>query len=415
MLINFSVENYRSIKDEVVFTMKAASKQSDALPDNHIVLGEVNLLKSAVMFGANASGKSSVISAMSTMRKMVEGEKFSLQPFKFDVDFIEKPTTFKVEFLCVDTIYKYGFSVKDKTIVKEWLFCKKNKPRSKETQLFRRSYQEFENFGDFQKEADLIKKSDITKDSKLYLSVVSEFNGQISKQIVGWFEIFNTTSSVNNNLFHYTLKKVENDSQRKRVVDLMRSVDFGIADLFLNTVKPVDIIGRDNISGYIQNTEDIEVEQINTHHHQYQDKKFVGFESLPMAEESYGTRQLFEKSGAIIEALDKGEVLVIDEMDNGFHTQMTKAIIKLFNSDKNTKNAQLIFASHNTNILTQDVFRRDQIWMVEKDIYGSTQLYSIAEIKGIRKDAKLEKGYLAGEYGAMPFITDLDYHNGEER
>ncbi len=113
-------------------------------------------------------------------------------------------------------------------------------------------------------------------------------------------------------------------------------------------------------------------------------------------------------SGAIIEALDNGETLIIDELDNSFHTKMTEAIIRLFNSEKNTNNAQLIFASHDTNILTQKLFRRDQIWFTEKDLYGSTHLYSLIDF-GTRKDTSLEKNYLEGKYGSIPAIIELEY------
>ena len=130
-----------------------------------------------------------------------------------------------------------------------------------------------------------------------------------------------------------------------------------------------------------------------------------------MGDESDGTKKLFELTGAIIETLDKGEVLVIDELDNSFHTKITEEIIKLFHSEKNINNAQLIFVSHDTNILTQRLFRRDQIWFTEKDIYGETKLFSLIDF-GTRKDTSLEKNYLAGKYGSIPIITELEYENG---
>ena len=203
------------------------------------------------------------------------------------------------------------------------------------------------------------------------------------------------------------------EKQKERIIDFLRSADFGIVDLqekslsideleekLKNDNFPLDLIEEIKKDGGLKS--------IETYHHKYENKKFVGLEPLSIGSESDGTKKLFELSGAIIEALDNGEILIIDELDNSFHTKMTEAIIKLFNSEKNIHNAQLIFASHDTNILTQKLFRRDQIWFTEKDIYGATHLYSLIDF-GTRKDTSLEKNYLEGKYGSIPVITELEY------
>ena len=395
--------------------MEATKFKSDNLADNSIKLGQIELLKSAVIFGPNGSGKSNIIFAMKKMRDIVDGslKKYNLTPFKFDTNTNEQPTTFEVKFLYQDIIYRYGFSIKKDIVVKEWLYYKKNKPRARENQYFQRKYQEFTNYGEFKKEADLIKKENKTREDKLYISVVAEFNGRIARNVLDWFDIFNSFSSIHSDLVPYTLEKISDEKQKERIIDFLRSADFGIVDLQEKSISFEEIekkIKKDELP--IDLLEEIKndggLKSIETFHHKYNNKKFIGLEPLSIGNESDGTKKLFELSGAIIEALDNGEILIIDELDNSFHTKMTEAIIKLFNSEKNIHNAQLIFASHDTNILTQKLFRRDQIWFTEKDLYGSTHLYSLIDFK-TRKDTSLEKNYLEGKYGSIPAITELEY------
>jgi AAA15 family ATPase/GTPase len=415
MLISFSVENFLSIKEKITFTMEATKYKSDNLIQNAVKIEQIKLLKSAVIFGPNGSGKSNLIFAMKKMRDIVENslKNDNIIPFKFDTIYTDKPTTFEVCFLYKNIIYRYGFSIRNGIVIEEWLYYKKNKSRARESQYFQRNYQEFKNFGDFKKEADLIKKENKTREDKLYLNVVAEFNGRISRNILNWFSTFNSFSSIYSNLAPYTFEKIRNEKQKERIIDFLRSADFGIVDLqekslsideleekLKNDNFPLDLIEEIKKDGGLKS--------IETYHHKYENKKFVGLEPLSIGSESDGTKKLFELSGAIIEALDNGEILIIDELDNSFHTKMTEAIIKLFNSEKNIHNAQLIFASHDTNILTQKLFRRDQIWFTEKDIYGATHLYSLIDF-GTRKDTSLEKNYLEGKYGSIPVITELEY------
>lgn len=400
MLINFSVKNFLSIKEKVSFSMEATKYKSDFLSENNVKISTIDLLKSAVIFGANASGKSNLILAMNAMRLMVEDthefKKNTILPFGFDTNFLKKPTTFEIKFLHEEIIYRYGFSIKDGVVQKEWLKYKKNIEKSRESEYFKRSFQKFENFGDFKNEADLIKKRNITREDKLYINVVSEFNGTIAKKVTEWFGKFNAFSSLHSHLTNITYRKMKDEKQKQRIVELMQSADFGIADLQMKTN-----LGENGVEDYL----------VNSYHHIYEDKKFVGTKSIPLLDESDGTKKLFGLAGAIIEVLDNGEILVVDELSNSLHTKMIESIVKLFNSEKNTKNAQLIFTSHDTNILTQKLFRRDQIWFTQKNIYGETDLYSLIDF-GERKDALVEKKYLEGAYGSIPMVTELEYSNG---
>jgi len=418
MLISFLIENFLSIEDKIVLSMEATKYKTDNLLNNSVKLGQIELLKSAVIFGPNGSGKSSIIFAIKKMRDIIDGSlknNYNLIPFKFDTNCNKQPTTFEVKFLYQDIVYRYGFSIKKNIVTKEWLYYKKNKPRARENQYFQREYQEFTNYGDFKKEADLIKKENKTREDKLYISVVAEFNGKISRNVLDWFNTFNSFSSIHSDLIPYTLEKISNEKQKERIIDFLRSADFGIVDLEEKSISFEEIekkIKKDDLPLDLieEMKNDGGIKSIETYHHKYNDKKFVGLEPLSIGNESDGTKKLFELSGAIIEALDNGEILIIDELDNSFHTKMTEAIIKLFNSEKNSYNAQLIFASHDTNILTQKLFRRDQIWFTEKDLYGATHLYSLIDF-GTRKDTLLEKNYLEGKYGSIPAIAELEYEH----
>lgn len=416
MLIEFSIENFNSIKEKILFSMESSKYKSDSL-NNNFEIGTLKLLKSAVIFGPNASGKSNILVAMKRMRDIVEksaDKKITSNPFLFDTEFSKKPTIYEVKFLINDVIYRYGFKLKDENIIEEWLYYKNNKPRTREHQYFERTDQNFNNYGEYKKEADLIKKEDKTREDRLYLAIVAEFNGRISREVMNWFSTFNSFSSIHTDLLPFTLEKIEDDIHRERIVDFMQSADFGIVDIKTKNIdyKKIESLLSEDIS--IEELADIKKNGANTiesYHHKYNNKKFIGLEPLPFGKESDGTQKLFELTGVILEALDNGEILIIDELDNSFHTKMIEEVVKLFNSEKNTKNAQLIFVSHDTNILTQKIFRRDQIWFVEKDMYGETNLCSLLDF-GTRKDTSLEKNYLAGKYGSIPVITNLDYTHG---
>jgi len=421
MLIEFTIKNFSSIKDEIVFSMESTKYKADNLENNNFKLGTLELLKSAVIFGPNASGKSNILLAMKKMRDVIElslSNKYrysGISAFKFDVEAANEPTKFEVKFLYQNVIYRYGFKILNKIIQEEWLYYKKNEPRTRESQYFQRNLQNFTNYGEYKKEANLIKKENKTREDALYLVVVAEFNGHISQNIINWFETFNAFSSLHTDFLNYTLPKMRNEVDREKIVNFVQSADFGIQDIKENKLSIEDMSNKvdekELPNDVLESIKKGEAVSIETYHPKYSNNKFVGLEPMSIGDESDGTQKFFEISGAIIEALDNGEILIIDELDNSFHTRMIEEIIKLFNSERNKKNAQLIFVSHNTNILTQSIFRRDQIWFTEKDIYGVTKLFSLIDF-GTRKDTSLQKNYLAGKYGSIPVITKLEYSNG---
>lgn len=414
MLIDFTVKNYKSIKDSITFTMEATAIKDHS--QNIFEEGKKSLLKSSVIYGPNASGKSNLLNAMSFMRNFVENsatnyktnDTIEVESFQLNTLTKNKPSLFEATFIHDKIKYRYGFRLDNNIVHDEWLF----QTKTRETKLFIRTNQEFDLSKAFS-EGNLIAKENKTRENALFLSVVAQFNGSISKSIIDWFNQFNITSNVARNKFeHYTLDMLKNSENKSKILQLLLSVDMGIKDV---EMKITDI-EFEKAPSFIKkimkedNAEESSLTQseIITKHMQYnENNEYIRDIEFKLQNESTGTNKFLLLAGPIVETLDNGEILVIDELDNSFHTQMTEFIVALFNSkETNPKKAQLIFATHDTNLLTHKLFRRDQIWFVEKNIYGESELFSLIDF-GARKDTSLEKNYLEGKFGGVPHIYNL--------
>ena len=393
---------------------------------NTFNINNISLLKSAVVYGANASGKSSLLDAMERMKQIVKNsvsiektKKYFHQSFFLNINTEMQETFFEKEFIINEILYRYGFEIaKDATIIKEWLYQKKLQPKARETRLFDRNLQNIE-LGLLFKEGKLIE--DKTRENALFLSVVAQFNGEISERILDWFEKFNILSSIKNEVFkHYSFNKLEDEAFKNKIVKFIKSADLNIYDISKKNIT-FDELEKDNtelekLPDFVLNElKEKGVSTIETMHMQYnEDNSFNQFKSFDLSFESDGTQKLLALAAPILETLTDGTVLVIDELDNSMHTELVKGIVKLFNSkESNPNNAQLIFTTHDTNLLSQELFRRDQIWFVNKNIYGASELYSLVEYgKGTaRTDLILEKNYLDGKFGAKPYINALVYED----
>ena len=422
MLVNFRVENFKSFKDMTEFSMEA-TKLKNLRDSNTFDVNNVSLLKSAVVYGANASGKSSLLDGMNRLKNIIENsldidktKHYMAQPFLLNSETEEKETFFEIQFIIDEIIYRYGFEIAtDATILKEWLYQKKLQPRAKETRLFQREKQNI-NLGILFKEGQLLIEK--TRENALFLSVVAQFNGKISERIFKWFGQFNILSNIRSDDFkHYSFDKLENDKFKNKIVDFIKSADIGIYDILKKKISFDDLIQENSELEKLPNfiVEDMKkngLSSIETVHMQYNEvNAFDKFKSFALDFESDGTQKLLALTAPIIETLQNGEILIIDELDNSLHTELVKAIVQLFNSkETNPNNAQLIFTTHDTNLLNQKFFRRDQIWFTDKNIYGNSDLYSLIEYgKGkTRDDLILEKNYLEGAFGAIPHIA-LNY------
>ncbi|MFH1856943.1 MAG: ATP-binding protein [Candidatus Omnitrophota bacterium] len=429
MLIQFAVKNFRSFKDEAVLSL-AASAIKELRDENTLrVSDNLALLKSAVIYGANASGKSNLIQAMKFMKwfvlnsskeTQVSSEKIKAERFKLHTETEKQPSVFEIIFIYDKIQYRYGFAVTEEEVVEEWLYYVLNK---QELEVFTREKQKFDLSRHFKSEERLVQEKRV-RPNVLFLSVSAQFNGAIANKIMEWFSAeFKCISSINSN--HYggiTLSFSEQEKGKKIILDFLKRADVGIENFkLLKTNIDYEKLPAE-LKTMLKEKKGLIRVDVKTEHKKYDSKgKTAGLVDFDMnKEESYGTQKLFELSGPIIDALLKGKILAVDELDARLHPKLVRAVCELFNSKThNPRGAQLVFVSHNTNILDKELLRRDQIWFTEKDKYGASELFSLVEFKDpkggkkVRNDASYERSYLKGIYGAVPCARDLEVKYGD--
>ncbi len=420
MLLEFSIGNYLSFKAKATLSLYAASIK-EHIDTNIFSTERYDLLKGVVVYGANASGKSNLIKAMSTMRRLVlqsfeqsSADELDIIPFLLSTETEKAPSFFEVVFLIDNVRYRYGFEVDDHSVHAEWLF---EASKQAERPLFIREREGIEVMKAFPEGKDLEER---TRDNALFLAVADQFNGKIAKRIVAWFNNFITISGLSHERYKsVTFDLLENTPTRRALLDFYKKADLGFDDIAI-TKKQFDtreLPGEISESVLKQLMTDLDGAfriDIRTIHKKYDAQGLVAgnVEFDMRTQESSGTNKLFNISGPVFDVLNDGGLLVVDELDASLHPLLTLAITKLFNSKEfNHKNAQLIFATHDTNLLHYGNYRRDQIYFVEKDQYGASEMYSLVEYKEegktIRKDRSFEKDYIEGRYGAIPFIDNL--------
>lgn len=420
MLLEFTVGNFLSFKEKKTLNLTAAPIK-EHLKTNLFETERYKLLKGAVVYGANSSGKSNLIKAMSTMRWLVMGSfersstsELDVTPFLLNSANAEKPSFFEALFLINDTRYRYGFEVTSTMVKSEWLFEAK---KLAEKPLFFRQDDGIDVMKGFPEGKDLEEK---TRGNALFLAVVDQFNGSVAKQIVHWFDNFIAISGLSHEGYTgITFEMLENEQTKPRLQKFYNNLDLGFDDIKL-IKKAFDItrLPKDMPESLMQElSTKLEgktmVDALTLHKKYDSENNVIGSVEFDMdMQESAGTNKVFNISGPIFDTLEDGGVLIIDELDSSLHPLLTLAISKLFNSQEhNPKNAQLIFTTHDTNLLCYGIYRRDQIYFVEKDQYGASDLYSLVEYREegrtVRKDRSFESDYIQGRYGAVPFIGEL--------
>ena len=421
MLIEFTIGNFRSFNKKKTLSMLASSIHE--LEDTNVFKTHKHkLLKSAAVYGANSSGKSNLIRALNWMKNFVLksskdtqiSERINIEPFRLSTECERQPSFFEVLFIINDTLYKYGFEVDYEKVHSEWLFKTPNTIKARETMLFTRETDRINVGSQFIESNGL---QDKTRPNSLFLSVVAQFNGTISGQVVQWFLNLKPVSGLDDTgIIQYTIAKLMEESKAEKIRSFLTPFDLGFENIFAKEI-PIEKIK------FPQKISDMQKESlfrdykglafIITSHSKYSNEtKAVAKENFSLAEnESAGTQKIVALSAPLVDILENGYILAIDELDARLHPLLTRQIIKMFNSvEYNRKNAQLIFATHDTNLLSNKYFRRDQIWFTEKNQFEATDLYSLAEIK-VRNDASFEKDYILGKYGAIPFIGNFTSEN----
>jgi uncharacterized protein len=426
MLIGFSVGNYKSFKETVTLSMVASSITEDdrELDENNVF--EINyrlkLLKSAAIYGANASGKSNLVAAVNFMKWFVlnssketqVSEAIDIEEFRLSTETEKEPSFFEIVFLLEGKNFRYGFEINSEQVVAEWLF---QNDEDSEIMLFERDFDSFI-LDDFPEGQGI---SDKTRNNALFLSVVAQFNGKLSGKILLWFsKTLQLISGLQDRQYrNETLEFFENERYRHDIIEFIKKLDLGIADIQI-TNQPV-FLSSNNKALYAKSyggslyLSSESKPTVKTVHRKYDaDGKQTAIEIFDIEKhESEGTNKLFALAGLLLDTLRTGKILFIDELDARLHPLITRELICLFNSNEtNPHNAQLIFTTHDTNLLSSKAFRRDQIWFTEKDNKGATDLYSLVEYK-VGKDASFERDYIIGKYGAIPFVGNFKELLGE--
>lgn len=403
MIINFTVGNYRSFKDKKVLSMEATAIKE--LNESIIERDGYKLLPSAVIYGANSSGKSNLLKAIGKFKKIINSssklnstDKLDIIPFLLNQETAQEPSFFEIELLIDDQTYTYGFTADNLKVYEEWLYLKEGKTK-KDTCLFVRTEEGIGIADNYNEGKGLEEK---VRDNGLFLSTVDSFNGEVAKKIIHKIDSISVISGINHDFLSGFTNDLCNNkdpelSFQQEVQDFLNSMNVG----FNRFELPEDEKLAKEVKAY-------------TIHNLYNEQgEVIGETRFSMREhESSGTNKLFDLAALVIGQLALGDLLVVDELDSKLHPLLTQHIIKLFNNPKTNPNgAQLIFATHDTNLLNVKTFRRDQIWFTEKDNSEATDLYSLAEFREpegnkIRKDRSFEKDYINGRYGAIPYIKD---------
>jgi len=429
MLIQFRVANFRSFNEEQTLSL-VASKDTKH-PGNLIQGDKFNLLKAAAVYGANASGKSNLIRAFGDMSwfirvsatSMNQGDRIPVgNPFRLAPASAARPSVFEATFIANDIRYEYGFAATAQRVHEEWLNAY---PKGRRQRWFEREFDPETNKTSWVFREPLKKDQEIlrekTRDNGLVLSRGAELNVGPLSDVFLWFREGMWVLDVSVppfGLMQGTAKRVTDDAGfHQRVGRMMKHADFGIDGLSVaeRPVFPKDLPqdAPEDFKRFVaaltelaHSEEEPALTQfsVQTTHHIPGSDAAQQFDML--RDESNGTQRFFALAGPVLDALDKGSVMVVDELECSMHPLLTRKLLELFQSPAANKNgAQLIFATHNSTLMDSELFRRDQIWLVEKNRSGASELCSLYDFDTQdrpRTTEALERNYLAGRYGGVP-------------
>jgi len=408
MILEIRLSNFFSINEEVVLDLRAGNiknAKSKDLKDNIFNFDDIEVLKTVALYGANASGKSNIIKAIRFCNAMVyeshkhnENSIFNFQKFKFNKN-SNKPSTYFIRFVINEVEYKYSFSLNRTEILTESLYYY---PNGRKAKVFERN----EKAGKTKREkysfgTSVIKRPfdvvESTSDKTLFISRGSQMDREIPKAI---FKFFHSTFILHHS--NYGIRNVEHliNSYKKQLLRALQLADSDIIDFKYRLKKEKGKKIRANLDTEEVFFEDdvLESMEIKTYH-RFSPK--VPFDFL--TEESGGTKKLFFMMLTILDVVRNNKTLLIDEIEDSLHPKIVEYIIEIFNS---SSKSQLIFSTHNTNLLDLNKFRKDQIWFVNKKENGASDLYSLYDYSDFRETMNLEKAYLQGRFDSIPIVDD---------
>ncbi|EJI86926.1 RloA protein [Alishewanella aestuarii B11] len=419
MLIEMNVANFRSLNGTQTFSLVKGSGDELAVSNSFKVtsVNELELLRSAAIYGPNASGKSNFLRALQTMKHVVlesatsrqRGDRLPVTPFRLSPETRQAPSEFEVTFLVEGVRYQYGFSATPEQIHEEWLLAY---PKGRAQRWFTRVWMaeqnrfEWELGNNLTGEKQLWQKS--TRDNALFLSTAVQLNSEQLQPVFDWFKSKLRLANVGGWGPLFSAKLCESE-EKSKVMDFLNAADINIDDIMIET-RPFDLNElpdempeslRNMIAGEMKGEK---IREIKTIHKDSEGNSVI----FDFDDESDGTQKLFSFAGPWIDSLENGHVLFIDELHDNLHPRLVRFLVELFHNPKiNSKNAQLVFTTHETSILNQEVFRRDQVWFCEKDATQASKLYPLTDFSPRKGRENLELAYLSGRYGALPFVKNI--------
>lgn len=411
MILEFSVKNFLSFKEKVTFSMIANSNKE--LNDNYVEIGGNKVLKSAAIYGANASGKSNLFKILTLVVFMLRSSnsvdinaKLPLIPFKLDKGSVNKPSEFEIKFILDETRYVYGFIADKDKIYDEYLYYY---PNGRETKIFDRT--NINEYSYTQKDEKILREIEAKNaQNKFFLATATNWNFDKTKAAYNF--LTNGIGTCNNleilKNMAYKMYETNPDYLKDFAIDFLQKADFNIEDY---QISQIDVPG-----GFLTAIPEFIAKTLPDKSKAYQVlfKHKNSDNYLSIDEESLGTQMIFAFIPFLADSLKNKKVLIIDELDKSLHPFLVQYIVEIFNDAEINKNgSQLIFNTHDTNLLDLNILRRDQIWFTEKNSEtGESDLYSLSDFS-VRKQENVEKGYMLGRYGAVPFIKN-DFNLWEE-
>ncbi len=415
-LIQFTVGNFRSFYGERTFTFVPTPIKDE--PQGSVAcVGKQKFSTVSAIYGANSSGKSNLVDAIYTMGyivrnsvKLNDDDELTYEPFELIDENKDKPMHFEVVFINdAGKRFRYGFESNKFKVVREWFFIRNN--NQEERAMFIREEDGIGVNEEFFKEG--IDREELTNDNRLFLSLVAQLGGEISKGVVSFFNIECNVLSGLDTIGYGAYTKHQFRKHEKISEDAMeffKRLQLGFTGL---DVEEREIDLSEIPSEFRPQKKNVRLELYSTHNMYSREGVITGSHRFSFAEhESNGTQKIFEIAGPIFDTLKRGSILIVDELDAKMHPLISQQIVRLFAFEQtNPNHAQLLFTTHDTNLLASKILRRDQIWFTEKDGYERSDLYRLTDIvlpdgNRVRGDGNLERNYIKGRYGAIPFITN---------
>jgi len=421
MLIEFSVANFKSFKTRQTLNM-SKMKGDEFEEENTFKIkahNDFELLRSSVIYGANASGKSNFLNAIEEMRRIVigsaakaqRGDLLPVSSFRLDPALLDSPSEFEVVFIVDKVRYQYGFTATKEKIIDEWLIAY---PKGRPQKWILRSWVEEKNKYEWDIGPNLFGEKQLwmksTRENALFLSTAVNLNSQQLQPVFDWFKTTLRTAPVGGWGTGYSASLCENE-EKKKVLEFLKAADLGIEDIEVESEpfdpsKLPDDLPKSIKEQLSKDMKDASVLDIKTKR-----KDSAGnYVFFDLEEESNGTRRVFDFAGPWLDSLQHGYVIFIDELHDSLHPKLVKFLVSLFNNkDTNPHNAQLVFTTHETSILSQKFFRRDQVWFCDKNENNESEIYSLTEFSPRKGKENIELSYLSGRYGAVPFTKNFNF------